>query len=72
MSLITPLLGPVDDNIYYKRDDLYCPWGDVNGGKVRQTRLLFSKYVCPPGGWRGVANPAGRHSWQSRDASAAP
>ena len=41
MSLITPLLGPVDDNIYYKRDDLYCPWGDVNGGKVRQAEALF-------------------------------
>ena len=41
MSEITPLLGPVDDNIYYKRDDLYCPWGDVNGGKVRQAEALF-------------------------------
>ena len=41
MSMITPLLGPVDDNIYYKRDDLYCPGGDVNGGKVRQAEALF-------------------------------
>ena len=41
MSMITPVLGPVDDNIYYKRDDLYCPWGDVNGGKVRQAEALF-------------------------------
>ena len=39
--MITPVLGPVDDNIYYKRDDLYCPWGDVNGGKVRQAEALF-------------------------------
>jgi len=41
MSMITPLLGPVDDNIYYKRDDLYCPWGDVNGGKVRQAEACL-------------------------------
>ena len=26
---------------WYKRDDLYCPWGDVNGGKVRQAEALF-------------------------------
>lgn len=30
------------------------------------------RWSTPTGGWRGVANPAGRHSWQSRDASAAP
>ena len=50
------MLTPVEDHydIWYKRDDMFCPYGDVNGGKVRQTRLLFSKYVCPPGGWRGV------------------
>ena len=37
------MLTPVEehDGIYYKRDDLYCPWGDVNGGKVRQAIRLF-------------------------------
>ena len=61
MSMITPVLGPVDDSIYYKRDDLYCPWGDVNGGKVRQTRLLFSKYGGQ-GGWPGVVAAVSVHS----------
>ena len=39
-------LTPVEkhDNIYFKRDDLFCPYGDVNGGKVRQTIKLFEKY----------------------------
>ena len=33
------MLTPVQkhNNIWYKRDDLYAPYGDVNGGKVRQT-----------------------------------
>ena len=37
------MITPVEDHydIWYKRDDLYSPYGDVNGGKVRQTRLLF-------------------------------
>ena len=58
------MLTPVEDHggIYYKRDDMFCPYGDVNGGKVRQTRLLFSKYVCPPGGWRGVVAAVSVHS----------
>ena len=32
-------ITPVEDHydIWYKRDDLYAPYGDVNGGKVRQT-----------------------------------
>ena len=32
-------ITPVEkhNGIYYKRDDLYAPYGDVNGGKVRQT-----------------------------------
>ena len=48
-------MTPVEehDGIYYKRDDLYCPYGDVNGGKVRQSRLLFSRYAGL-GGWPGV------------------
>ena len=39
-------LTPVEnhDGIYYKRDDLFCPYGDVNGGKVRQTIELIKKY----------------------------
>ena len=58
------MLTPVEDHydIWYKRDDMFCPYGDVNGGKVRQTRLLFSKYVCPPGGWRGVVAAVSVHS----------
>ena len=32
------------NNIWYKRDDLFAPYGDVNGGKVRQTIKLFEKY----------------------------
>ena len=38
------MLTPVEeyDGIYYKRDDLFCPWGDVNGGKVRQAIELFA------------------------------
>ena len=35
-----------DRVVYYKRDDLFAPFGmdDVNGGKVRQTIHMFSKY----------------------------
>jgi len=45
------MLTPVEEynGIYYKRDDLYCPWGDVNGGKVRQAGRLFWKYDEWPG-----------------------
>ena len=58
------MLTPVEEHngIWYKRDDMFCPYGDVNGGKVRQTRLLFNKYVCPPGGWRGVVAAVSVHS----------
>ena len=58
------MLTPVEDyyDIWYKRDDLYCPYGDVNGGKVRQTRLLFSKYAGPHGGWPGVVAAVSVHS----------
>ena len=57
------MLTPAEkhDGIYYKRDDLYCPWGDVNGGKVRQAMHLFSKYAGP-GGWPGVVASVSVHS----------
>ena len=57
------MLTPVEDHydIWYKRDDLYSPYGDVNGGKVRQTRLLFSKYGGQ-GGWPGVVAAVSVHS----------
>lgn len=37
------MITPVEkyDNILYKRDDLFCPYGDVNGSKVRQTIELL-------------------------------
>ncbi|SVB28629.1 uncharacterized protein METZ01_LOCUS181483 [marine metagenome] len=41
---------------------MYSPYGDVNGGKVRQTRLLFSKYGGPHGGWPGVVAAVSVHS----------
>jgi len=58
--MLTPVEGY--SGIGYKRDDMFCPYGDINGGKVRQTRLLFSKYACPPGGWRGVVAAVSVHS----------
>jgi len=38
------MLTPVENHndIWYKRDDKFCPWGDVNGGKVRQAIELFA------------------------------
>jgi len=35
-------LTPVEEHngIYYKRDDLYAPYGDVNGGKVRAMLMV--------------------------------
>ena len=50
---------PVEEHngIYYKRDDLYCPWGDVNGGKVRQAIRLFST-----ADWPGVVAAVSVHS----------
>ena len=40
-------ITPVEDHydIWYKRDALYAPYGDVNGGKVRQTIELIEN--CP-------------------------
>ena len=63
--MITPVLGPTEpwlsptDNVYYKRDDLYCPWGDVNGGKVRQAEALFERYKDD---WPGVIASVSVHS----------
>ena len=47
-------ITPVEkhNGIYYKRDDLYAPYGDVNGGKVRQTILILERAIAvqrPPG-----------------------
>ena len=44
-------LTPVEEHngIYYKRDDLYAPYGDVNGGKVRQTIEIFEQCNLGPG-----------------------
>ena len=43
------MITPVElyDNIYYKRDDYFKPFGDyhVNGGKVRQALIMFEKYI---------------------------
>ena len=43
--MITPI--ELYDNIYYKRDDYFKPFGDyhVNGGKVRQALIMFEKYI---------------------------
>ena len=43
--MITPT--ELIDNIYYKRDDYFKPFGDyhVNGGKVRQALIMFEKYI---------------------------
>jgi 1-aminocyclopropane-1-carboxylate deaminase/D-cysteine desulfhydrase-like pyridoxal-dependent ACC family enzyme len=53
------MLTPVEkhNGIYYKRDDLYCPWEDVNGGKVRQAIRLFST-----ADWPGVVAAVSVHS----------
>ena len=53
------MLTPVEEHngIWYKRDDLYCPWGDVNGGKVRQAIRLFST-----SDWPGVVAAVSVHS----------
>ena len=56
------MLTPVEEHngIYYKRDDLYCPWGDVNGGKVRQAiRLFENKRIYD---WPGVVAAVSVHS----------
>ena len=43
------MLTPVDfrEGLYWKRDDLYKPFGDyhVNGGKVRQALQLFETKI---------------------------
>ncbi len=52
-------LTPVEkhDGIYFKRDDLFCPYGDVNGGKVRQTIELIKKHKP-----KGVISAVSVHS----------
>ena len=37
----------LNNNIYYKRDDYFKPFGNyhVNGGKVRQALIMFEKYL---------------------------
>ena len=44
-------ITPVEqyNGIYYKRDDLYAPYGDVNGGKVRQTIEIIENCYMGPG-----------------------
>ena len=44
-------ITPVEkhNGIYYKRDDLYAPYGDVNGGKVRQTIEIIENCSIEPG-----------------------
>ena len=44
-------ITPVEkhNGIYYKRDDLYAPYGDVNGGKVRQTIEIIKNCSVEPG-----------------------
>ena len=39
-------LTPIEkhNEILFKRDDLFCSYGDVNGGKVRQTINLIKKH----------------------------
>ena len=54
--MLTPV--QIHNGIWYKRDDLYCPWGDVNGGKVRQTINLFNRYTQ----WPGVIASVSVHS----------
>jgi 1-aminocyclopropane-1-carboxylate deaminase/D-cysteine desulfhydrase-like pyridoxal-dependent ACC family enzyme len=53
------MLTPVEKHggVYYKRDDLFCPWEDVNGGKVRQAIKLFEQYD-----WPGVIAAVSVHS----------
>lgn len=45
----TSALTPVEyhDGMYFKRDDLFCPFSDigVSGGKVRQCLLLVEKHL---------------------------
>lgn len=38
-------LSPIEEynSILYKRDDLFAPFGKINGGKVRQACALFEK-----------------------------
>ena len=52
-------LTPIEkhDGIFFKRDDLFCPYGDVNGGKVRQTIELIKKYKP-----KGVISAVSVHS----------
>ena len=43
--MITPI--EFQNNIYYKRDDYFKPFGDyhVNGGKVRQALIMFENIL---------------------------
>ena len=43
--MITPI--ELIDNIYYKRDDYFKPFGDyhVNGEKARQALIMFENYI---------------------------
>jgi len=52
------------DGVWYKRDDLYCPFGnDVNGGKVRQAIcLLYSKRKMIRERYSGVITHTQVHS----------
>lgn len=47
ISDITPV--EQHNGIYYKRDDLFAPYGDVNGGKVRQTIKILELCKDKPG-----------------------
>jgi len=55
--VLTPVIEK--NNIYYKRDDLFSPYGDVNGGKVRQAIALFERYKDK---WPGVIASVSVHS----------
>jgi 1-aminocyclopropane-1-carboxylate deaminase/D-cysteine desulfhydrase-like pyridoxal-dependent ACC family enzyme len=46
------------DGIHYKRDDLFAPYGDINGGKVRQTIKILELCKNEP----GIVYPASIHS----------
>jgi 1-aminocyclopropane-1-carboxylate deaminase/D-cysteine desulfhydrase-like pyridoxal-dependent ACC family enzyme len=54
-------ITPVEkhNGIYYKRDDLYAPYGDVNGGKVRQTIEIIEN--CSVGA-KGIIASTSVHS----------
>jgi 1-aminocyclopropane-1-carboxylate deaminase/D-cysteine desulfhydrase-like pyridoxal-dependent ACC family enzyme len=57
-------LTPVEytNGIYFKRDDLFSPFGDVNGGKFRQCYYLVQKKI---GSTRSLITACGIHSPQA-------